>query len=193
MESKRFFLIFFFFIFSDVFIAGGGPINYSQISRIEIHRKTSGGGGRISRQCLRYITPTDYLAASTAEILVVDECAAIPLPTVRKLVFGNKASNDSSSSSAASVSGRLCFLSSTVHGYEGTGRSLSLKLLNDLRKGSLKGGASRQLTELSLQWPIRYSLNDPVEKWLNVLLCLPEDFDEVLGGKTKKKTSFSSG
>ena len=28
----------------------------------------------------------------------------------------------------------LVFLASTVNGYEGTGRSLSLKLINDLRK-----------------------------------------------------------
>jgi N-acetyltransferase 10 len=52
-----------------------------------------------------------------AELLIVDEAAAIPLPTVKKL-----------------LGPYLVFLSSTVNGYEGTGRSLSLKLISDLRK-----------------------------------------------------------
>ncbi|CDJ51536.1 UPF0202 family protein, putative [Eimeria brunetti] len=70
-------------------------------------------------------------------------------------------------------------LSSTVNGYEGTGRSLSLKLLADLRRGGRvsfgdKGDKQlrRQLKELSLSTPIRYSAGDEVEKWLNQLLCL---------------------
>ena len=30
----------------------------------------------------------------------------------------------------------------------------------------------RQLKEVTLDEPIRYGLNDPIEKWLNDLLCL---------------------
>ena len=52
-----------------------------------------------------------------AELLCIDEAAAIPLPWVKKL-FGPY----------------LIFMSSTVTGYEGTGRSLSMKLVRDLRK-----------------------------------------------------------
>lgn len=70
-------------------------------------------------------------------------------------------------------------LSSTINGYEGTGRSLSLKLLSDLRRGSKqsfgkegRGLAARQLKELSLSTPIRYAAGDAVEKWLHALLCL---------------------
>jgi N-acetyltransferase 10 len=33
-------------------------------------------------------------------------------------------------------------------------------------------GGRRSLTEISLEEPIRYGNNDPVERWLNDLLCL---------------------
>lgn len=64
--------------------------------------------------------------------------------------------------------------------YEGTGRSLSLKLIEQLRQqqqqrppGSSQGtGTSRVLREITLEDPIRYSAGDPIERWLNELLCL---------------------
>ncbi|XP_056683568.1 RNA cytidine acetyltransferase 1-like isoform X2 [Spinacia oleracea] len=49
----------------------------------------------------------------------LDEAAAIPLPVVKSL-----------------LGPYLVFLSSTVNGYEGTGRSLSLKLVSHLEKQS---------------------------------------------------------
>lgn len=64
----------------------------------------------------------------------------------------------------------LVFMSSTVTGYEGTGRSLSLKLLAQLRKDGVSGGKS--LREVTMEAPIRYSQGDQVEKWLYELLCL---------------------
>jgi N-acetyltransferase 10 len=113
-----------------------------------------------------------------AELVVIDEAAAIPLPTVKKL-----------------LGPYLVFMASTINGYEGTGRSLSLKLIKQLReqsvakqsdtennvrigrdgkatKSSSKSTAMRSLREIKLEEPIRYSVNDPVEKWLNKLLCL---------------------
>jgi N-acetyltransferase 10 len=51
--------------------------------------------------------------------LVVDEAAAIPLPMVKSL-----------------LGPYMVFLSSTVNGYEGTGRSLSLKLVQQLQEQS---------------------------------------------------------
>ena len=59
---------------------------------------------------------------SQAELVVVDEAAAIPLPLVKKL-----------------MGPYLLFLSSTINGYEGTGRSLSLKLIQQLREAQAKG------------------------------------------------------
>ena len=72
---------------------------------------------RDHRQTIQYIHPSDHERLSQAELLVIDEAAAIPLPLVKKLL-GNY----------------LVFMSSTINGYEGTGRSLSLKLLSKLRE-----------------------------------------------------------
>jgi N-acetyltransferase 10 len=37
------------------------------------------------------------------------------------------------------------------------------------------------LTELTLETPIRYSASDPVEKWLNNLLCLDVNANSTRG------------
>jgi N-acetyltransferase 10 len=93
----------------------------------------------------------------------------------------------------------LVFLASTINGYEGTGRSLSLKLIQQLRESTRPsltkdatvpaGNAAatisskakstqkappkaRTLREIKLETPIRYAAGDQVEKWLNALLCL---------------------
>lgn len=59
-------------------------------------------------------------------------------------------------------------LSSTINGYEGTGRSLSLKLLASLKeKGNLE--------EVKLSTPIRYGSDDNIESWLMKLLLLNTD------------------
>lgn len=105
-----------------------------------------------------------------AELLVIDEAAAIPLPLVKNL-----------------LGPYLVMMASTINGYEGTGRSLSLKLMQQLRQqsSSFSGSANveirkqnqlaasgKMLHELQLNEPIRYAPGDEVEKWLNDLLCL---------------------
>lgn len=136
------------------------------------------------RQTIQYIRPEDASMLGQAELVVIDEAAAIPLPLVQKL-----------------IGPYLVFMASTINGYEGTGRSLSLKLVQQLRdqsrgfvggkkkaiengdevvdrsgktatqgQGSTMGG--RTLREITLNEPIRYASGDPVEAWLNKLLCL---------------------
>lgn len=83
-----------------------------------------------------------------------DEAAAIPLQFVKDM-FGPY----------------NLILSSTINGYEGTGRSLSLKLIQKLREQNKTGG-SRLLKEVSMNDPIRYGNNDVIEKWLYDLLLL---------------------
>jgi N-acetyltransferase 10 len=143
------------------------------IVRINIHRQ--------HRQTIQYIQPQDYHVLGQAELVVIDEAAAIPLPYVRKL-----------------VGPYLVFMASTINGYEGTGRSLSLKLIQQLRDQSRGGGKAngddtqiadkstgktskepdqahtggRTLREIALSEPIRYATGDGVEKWLNRVLCL---------------------
>ena len=161
------------------------------IVAVEIHKT--------HRQSITYIKPDETDKFASAELVAIDEAAAIPLPIVKKLM-GN----------------RLTFMSSTVNGYEGTGRALSLKLIKEMRdlksrqgvadaassaadaivgpkvgKGEAKVHEQRwaaaaaaasdatsglastgPLREIELSTPIRYNLKDPVESWLNKLLCL---------------------
>ncbi|XP_037622753.1 RNA cytidine acetyltransferase [Sebastes umbrosus] len=123
------------------------------------------------RQTIQYIHPGDAVKLGQAELLVIDEAAAIPLPLVKKL-----------------LGPYLVFMASTINGYEGTGRSLSLKLIQQLRQQSSDSqqsmsaqnrstnterlAAARSLHEVSLHESIRYAPGDAVEKWLNDLLCL---------------------
>ncbi|KAI8827007.1 GNAT acetyltransferase 2-domain-containing protein [Fimicolochytrium jonesii] len=143
---------------------------------------------RDHRQTIQWIQPSDSHVLAQAELVVIDEAAAIPLPVVQNL-----------------LGPYLVFMASTINGYEGTGRSLSLKLLSQLREQSRgvtsakgkedatgvvvsrdgkerKSGdatavtpavvGNRTLREIKLEEPIRYASGDPVESWLNKLLCL---------------------
>nr|XP_022903005.1 RNA cytidine acetyltransferase isoform X1 [Onthophagus taurus] len=125
---------------------------------------------REHRQTIQYIHPTDSHRLSQAELVVIDEAAAIPLPYVK-----------------AMLGPYLVFLASTINGYEGTGRSLSLKLLQQLRVQAAPVGANtnaankkensgaatgRTLHEVTLEESIRYKSGDDVETWLTKLLCL---------------------
>eukprot|EP00331_Platyophrya_macrostoma_P004230 CAMPEP_0176422884 /NCGR_PEP_ID=MMETSP0127-20121128/9978_1 /TAXON_ID=938130 /ORGANISM="Platyophrya macrostoma, Strain WH" /LENGTH=1044 /DNA_ID=CAMNT_0017803777 /DNA_START=105 /DNA_END=3239 /DNA_ORIENTATION=+ len=132
---------------------------------------------RSHRQTVQFISANDTERFGQAELLVVDEAAAIPLPTVKRM-----------------LGPYLVFLSTTVSGYEGTGRALSMKLVSDMRKhmgasvasavssavgdpahpllSSSASSSSRALRELAMADPIRYGPGDPIEAWLNKLLCL---------------------
>ncbi|CAD0203499.1 unnamed protein product [Chrysodeixis includens] len=105
---------------------------------------------RNSRQTVQYITPDDHSLLAAADLVLVDEAAAIPLPHV----------------SAAAKRAPLALLSSTVSGYEGTGRALSLKLFAQLQT------QHDAPPPIKLEEPIRYRSGDPIEAWLNSLLCL---------------------
>ena len=95
---------------------------------------------------MQYIQPQHNEKLAQAELLVIDEAAAIPLTTVKAL-----------------LGPYLVFLCSTVNGYEGTGRSLSLKLIQQLRvEGARLSSREAEATalgrtfrEVQLQEPIR--------------------------------------
>uniref|UniRef100_A0A914NMR2 Uncharacterized protein n=1 Tax=Meloidogyne incognita TaxID=6306 RepID=A0A914NMR2_MELIC len=127
---------------------------------------------RRHRQTIQYITPTDFGKLLQAELVVIDEAAAIPMPLVKKLINGSS----------------LLFLASTTSGYEGSGRSLSLKLLEQLRKQQNNGDKDenknkKRLFELTLDESIRYGNGDSVEEWLNRVLCLnPSNLKNTISG-----------
>ncbi|XP_076069468.1 RNA cytidine acetyltransferase-like [Oratosquilla oratoria] len=124
---------------------------------------------REHRQVIQYVEPGDAEKVAQAELVVIDEAAAIPLPQVKSFIGQYNV-----------------FMASTINGYEGTGRSLSLKLLQNLRQQTRQSGAvadasikvqtntlsNRTLNEIHLEESIRYGMNDPVELWLHSLLCL---------------------
>ena len=184
-------------------IAGLKALEYQEHTDFEVVYSSGGEHGkhpiRVNifkehRQTVEYILPTAVSSLGSCELLAIDEAAAIPLPTVKAL-----------------LGSYVVFLSSTIHGYEGTGRALSLKLLNSLRQqrsaaavsasnhagSAIRGAADKKgdrkvheerwktaaeanaagsgrnlLTEITLEEPLRYGANDPVEKWMNQLLCL---------------------
>ena len=126
------------------------------------------------RQTIQYIHPGDAAKLSQAELLVIDEAAAIPLPLVKAL-----------------LGPYLVFMASTINGYEGTGRSLSLKLLEQLRQQSSSvvkpeadtaSDGRRNLSEVELKESIRYRSGDKCESWLNSLLCLEASCPSLGGG-----------
>lgn len=118
------------------------------IVRINVHQTFKGNK---TRQTISYIEPSDSKALSNCELLAIDEAAAIPLPIVRNLIGPYD-----------------IFLSSTVNGYEGTGRALSLKLFDEFEHKM----PDDKFTKVEMESPIRYSENDPIEAWLYSYLCL---------------------
>lgn len=211
-----------------------GRDNIKCVVSVEIH------GRGTQRQKVRYVRPMDVDNVG-AELVAVDEAAAIPLPVVRKLMQLGPSGHSGKGKGGGggnTEDRRLTFLSSTINGYEGTGRALSLKLIKELRDSSSKGRsatdaaalasadivgaasnkgeakvhekrwaaqaeaakgvssstASGPLKELELSHPIRYSLGDPVERWLNNLLCLDcdsFDYNNTLGGTNTAKDTLS--
>ena len=123
------------------------------------------------KQSIRYILPTDIILFQLSELLIIDEAAAIPLNIVKRI-----------------LPDCVTFLASTIQGYEGTGRSLSIKLIDEMRSKQKMGGA-RILKEISLTQAIRYADNDPIELWLNKLLILDattaESFEDSMEDPSK--------
>ena len=167
--------------FFEFLIKGLNELNYVEHKDYTIQEGTGEFKGSIvniqinrnHKQTIRYILPTDILIFQMAELLIIDEAAAIPLNIVKRI-----------------MPDCLTFMASTIQGYEGTGRSLSIKLIDDLRsKQSVGGSASRILKEISLSQAIRYADNDPVEFWLNKLLLLdatnPEIFEDSMEDPSK--------
>jgi len=101
------------------------------------------------------------------ELLIIDEVASIPMRFLESL-----------------RESFLVFMSSTVSGYEGTSHYFSFKVIKKLKKKfQNKDILDKNLSpvqEIKLNEPIRYSFYDPVEKWLNELLCLDNKLPSAL-------------
>lgn len=115
----------------------------------------SRGSVRYAGCVVQFYPPDELLTKDiSADILLVDEAAAIPVPMLT--AFLNKYPQ--------------CVFATTVHGYEGTGRGFAVcfyKVLDKLKP---------QWIKLDLHTPIRWPENDPLEKWIFELLCLDAEY-----------------
>ncbi|MEZ8608061.1 GNAT family N-acetyltransferase [Vibrio sp. 10N.239.311.G01] len=103
---------------------------------------------------LRFVATDELLKSKPdCDLLLVDEAAAIPIPMLKSMV---------------DIYHRMVF-STTVHGYEGSGRGFGIKFeswLSEHRPG-WKG--------FKLEQPIRWNSNDPLEAWLFDCFLLGND------------------
>ena len=107
---------------------------------------------------LSFVAPDQLLKQQKiADILFVDEAAAIPAPLLETLLQRYK---------------RIVF-STTVHGYEGTGRGFAIRFRSTLDR------LTPQWRELQLSTPIRWDPNDPLEQLtFDALLMNAEPADD---------------
>lgn len=112
---------------------------------------------------LKYLAPDALLTAlgdEVPDLLLIDEAATLPLPLLMQVV---KEAN------------RVVF-STTVHGYEGTGRSFELRFKPALQAQCL-GFSSVKITQ-----PARWGYHDPLENLVDRLLLLSAKTLEIPEG-----------
>jgi tRNA(Met) cytidine acetyltransferase len=118
---------------------------------------------------ITYIWPSEINDKLKIDLFVVDEAAAMPVAILKTI---------------AKASSKTIFLS-TIHGYEGAGRSFQYKFLNYMRKQK-----QNHYTEYSLNQPIRYVQGDSIEKLLNDSFLLNVELDpQILDSKTIERKS----
>ncbi|MEP0073067.1 MAG: GNAT family N-acetyltransferase [Marinomonas sp.] len=97
-------------------------------------------------QELPFFAPDALLANDTQwDYLFVDEASMIPVPLL--ITLNQKADH--------------CVFSTTDYGYEGAGKGFGIRFCQHLKQ------LNSSLKELTLQQPIRWGGNDPLESWIN--------------------------
>ncbi|WP_086981253.1 GNAT family N-acetyltransferase [Vibrio aphrogenes] len=135
-------------LFTFLAQAGEGDSEITWLSQQANHWTLSNGSQ------LRFIAPDELLLSEVpADLVLVDEAAALPLPMLIQFVERYH---------------RLV-LSSTIHGYEGCGRGFTLKFLPWL-DAHRPGWKLQSLTQ-----PIRWAEFDPLEAWCFASFLLDAD------------------
>lgn len=141
-------------IFRHAAMEGDVPLAADTADRLSLHRGE-----------LRYL-PADELLRSQpeAEVLLVDEAAALPAPMLERLLLGWP---------------RVVF-ATTVHGYEGSGRGFALRFRAVLDR------ETPHWQQLTLSQPIRWADSDPLEPLVNRLWMPAGDTSELTGADTER-------
>ncbi|WP_417518987.1 tRNA(Met) cytidine acetyltransferase TmcA [Marinobacter sp.] len=112
---------------------------------------------------LRFLRVRDLLREKPeAEVVLVDEAAAIPVSLLKRVLLGWP---------------RVAF-ASTVHGYEGAGRGFAIRFRQILDQ------ATPQWQAQTLTQPVRWAEGDPLEALISDLFLLGADHDPVELPKT---------
>ena len=117
--------------------------------KLEIEYENKGSIIFTRNAIIKYMEPFDAYNEK-ADFIVVDEAASIAPHILLKYMEN---------------SGKLIY-SSTIHGYEGAGRSFSIRFLNRLKE------MKANHIEFEMEEPIRYSTYDPIERWVFDALLL---------------------
>lgn len=122
---------------------------------------------------IRYAEPLEA-SKIFSDVMIVDEAAGIPVP----LLFKYLSRSD------------VIVYSSTVHGYEGTGRTFSIRFLGGLKE------RIKDMVYIEMHQPIRYSEDDPIERWSFSTLLLDAEPPDIINVDVNKlkyvRTSIES-
>ncbi len=130
---------------------------FEQAERYQ-QRLRSAGLATPDLQALEFVAPDELLNhPRNADLLLVDEAAAIPTPMLQALLARYP---------------RIVF-ATTVHGYEGTGMGFNHRFKKHLDE------VRPQWHELVLRHPIRWNPDDPVEQTVFRLLALDAEPAEI--------------
>jgi len=112
----------------------------------------------VAESGVQWMHPDEYvLQERSRSLCVIDEAAMVPLATLEKFLQREN---------------RLVF-SSTVHGYEGSGRGFVTRF------AKLLHGYSNQVKQIQLDHPVRWANDDPLEIASNQWLMLNAKPDEI--------------
>ncbi len=124
---------------------------FKQAAQYLSEAKTTRGSLHLGDSSITYSAPDHLLQhPQPADLLLVDEAAAIPTPILEALLDHYP---------------RIAF-ASTIHGYEGTGRGFALRFRQVLDQ------RFPLWREVRLETPIRWAAEDPLERWLFSALAL---------------------
>ena len=117
----------------------------------------------VAEGAVHWMHPDEYLSQErSSSLCVIDEAAMVPLATLEKFLQREN---------------RLVF-SSTVYGYEGSGRGFVTRF------AKLLDNYSNQVKQVQLEHPVRWANDDPLEiasnQWL-MLNAKPDEIDKCVG------------